>query len=261
MLLPRRRTGVQGAQTGGCVTLPCCGVHGARGAGEEGLNGVNESVEDHFDADYGVDMTLPSEPTPRDRTRSGLMRSDVDRSRAEVVDLLTAAVVDTDEEPARRTVTRFLVVVAACLVLLILFAVVAIQGLTSAATVALKGSECTVPGCVEASLTEIETETGVDFPDGTTVEWSVRRVGLLADRALHFEVRIPAGAPVLDAPRAMYAPQPWESEPDPETGTNSRAENFVDRGLEDVRWTFGGWATGVEANGDTIVFGLDVVAD
>lgn len=138
---------------------------------------------------------------------------------------------------------------------MILLALVALQGAGTAFAEATDQSECTVPGCVAVSLADIEAETGVDFPDGASVEWSVRSKGFHGHRMLRFEVRIPACAPVPDTPQVLGNPQPWVSEPDPDDKPSRRAKLFEMRSLQDVRWTFGGWAAGIEAKGDSVVYG------
>lgn len=164
-------------------------------------------------------------------------------------------------ESGWRTVIQSLLVIATIVALVVLAVYAIAWGLTSATKTAFRGSECTVAGCVEATLAQIETETGVDFPDGTTVEWSARHVSLMRDKSLEFEVRIPAGATVPDPTYPLGGTGEWTSEPAPDTGLPREAEEFAERGLKDVRWSGTGWTTGVDSNGASIVSGSHVVPD
>jgi hypothetical protein len=147
---------------------------------------------------YGEQMTTEM-PTERDRLDS--------------VELESEAAIQSDEQPVRRTVTRFVVTAAITVVLVTLFVVALAQGLTSTLMSITGNSVCTGSDCVEVSLAALEDSTGVDFPDGTTVDSSSREENFLGDKSIHFEVRIPAGVPL---PELEY---PWESDTDSEIGS------------------------------------------
>lgn len=198
-------------------------------------------------------MTEPSALPPRDRANLRLGREPNDMI-LDVDELAAAASVELEEEPAGRAVAQSLIAAVVAIAVAVLLVVVLSQG----AWLVVSGKlPCLGPGCVQVPLTRIETATGVDFPDGTVVLWSSMSQGLMGDVSMRFEVRIPSGLPVPDPPNVRGNPQPWVSEPNPDNMPSSRAEDFEERGLQDVRWTYGGWAAGVETNGDTIVGGSE----
>lgn len=200
-------------------------------------------------------MTVPpSALPPRDRANVRLGR-EPDGRFDDAGELAAAAGMELEVVPTSRTVAQALVAAVVAVVVLILLVVVLSQG----AWLVVSGKlPCLGPGCVRVSLTQIESETGVDFPDGTVVLLSSRRQNLLGDRLMSFEVRIPAGLAVPDPPRSLPGvPWEWQSKPDPARGVPNRAEAFKERGLEEIRWNQAGWVVGVEANGDAILGGYE----
>jgi hypothetical protein len=190
------------------------------------------------------------EPAPARRDRARLRTAFTpDDLPEDINELAAAADGEIDEEPARRTLAQFAVTAVICAVVLILLVAFSSQWVRSAAIDFAGRTPCTGSDCVQLSLSDLERNSRVVFPNGTTVEWSSRSKNFLNDEFVNFEVRIPAGLPVPDAP------QPWQSQPDPETGTPTYVKILKEQGLKDVRWTDGGWITGVETNGDTIVQG------
>lgn len=194
-------------------------------------------------------MTQLPGPPQRGRSRNRAESDLRDRTPVDVDDLAAAAELEVDEPPARRTVAQFAIASVVCAVVLVLFVLFASQW-TRSAVIDFGGRiPCAGPQCVEVPLARLEGGSGVTFPVGTIVERSSRSKSMFNNWSVGFEVRLPAGSPVPDAP------QPWLREPDPETGIPLYVRNLMEQGLEDVRWTDGLWVAGVDRDGSTIVLG------
>jgi hypothetical protein len=198
-------------------------------------------------------MAQPSQSSQRTRSRVRSASDPDDRTPVDVDDLAAAADGVVEEEPTGRSFAQVAVAAVVCAVVLTLLVITSSQWVRSAFLDFAGRTPCTHSDCVEFSLARIEASTGVTFPTGTTVASSTRSKAFLDDEwSVGFEVHIPAGLPVPDAP------QPWQSEPHPETGYPGYpgyVEILIEQGLEEVRWSQGMWITGVKSNGVSIVQG------
>ncbi|MET0713560.1 MAG: hypothetical protein ABWY57_01490 [Mycetocola sp.] len=200
---------------------------------------------------YVDEEPKPSGPVVRNRmilragSKAPALPTNVDELAA------AAAALDVEDVPVRRTVAHVLVAVVVSVIVLILLVHVSSQWALSQALGHLGRIPCYGPTCVQIPLSEIESATDVEFPEGAIVETSIQKPGLLGKyEIVDFEIRIPAGLPVPEGS------SPWVSEPDPGTDLSTDIQILVDRGeLSDIRWNMGNWVTGVEANGDSIVLG------
>lgn len=154
----------------------------------------------------------------------------------------------SEAPPAWRSATQLTIASGVCVVAVLLLVVFASQWMKSAALDTLGRTPCDGPQCVQLSLAELESETGVTFPPGTTVA-SSSVVTNDFYRAVNLEVVIPAGAPLPEVGK------PWQSEPHPETGIPSFVRILMEQGLKDPQWTDTLWVAGVDENGDRIVLG------
>lgn len=151
--------------------------------------------------------------------------------------------------PAWRSATQLVIASVVCVVAALLLVVFTSQWMKSAVLDTRGRPPCHGAQCVELSLEQLESETGVTFPPGTTVAYSSLSSNRTYERVISFEVVLPTGAPLPEVGK------PWQSEPHPETGRPSFVDLLMEQGLKDPQWTNDTWVAGVDENGDTIVLG------